>query len=159
MKSEQQILEDINVIEENTLLTAGALLRKYNHNMRDYLAAFVADICDVNVCDMLQASSPSSIVFARWLYWYAYRYMTNESYDTIAVKLGKPRMFTPTNISLSVTKMSMMINNEPIWGKRWSITKKVVKAILRTSDSEMNGAPIKVKITHPKGVSVELKQE
>ena len=158
MDNDSRASKEVRDIEEKTIATAIGLLKKYNHDINDYLAANIAAICDVDVNDMLQASTPNSIVFARWLYWYAYRYMTNDSFETMANKLSAKRKFTSVNISIAVTKMSMMISNEAIWTKRWSIVKKIVKAILE-DDSLNVDEVVKVKVVYPKNVLIELKQE
>jgi hypothetical protein len=84
--------------------------------------------------------------------------MTNENYDSIARKTGTKRKFTVGSIGYCISKMSMMVESEPIWVKRWTIIKRVIKAILE-SDNDMNKEvteTLTLKVQPPKGVDVKL---
>ena len=94
---------------------------------------------------------------ARWLFWYAYRYMTNETYEKIS-KLSESmykRKFTKTCVASSVNKMYSLIEQQPIWRKRWTIVKRIIKL-----QNEMVFEPqIPITITIPKNVELTIKKE
>ena len=110
---------------------------------------------------MLTNSSVAYLAQARWLYWYAIRYMTNETYDKIAVRTTAKSgcSFTPNGIGQSINKMAALINSEPIWVKRWTIIKRIIK--LR--DAPANGfepqETVTMYVTAPKGIKVEIKTD
>ena len=48
-------------------------------DINKYLSDFVAALCEVPKSSMLSNTHVAYCAHARYLYWYAYRYMTNES--------------------------------------------------------------------------------
>lgn len=150
---------DMTKIERSTIDAACGLLRQYNIELRRYLVVLVAGLCDVSADDMMTNTKNITIVQARWLYWYAYRYMTNESYDSIA-RRNSWRRFAPSCIAAACSKMAMMISNGTIWTKRWAYLKKIIRIM---TDAEKQGELFKdsvmVKVIAPKGIQVEIKNE
>lgn len=158
MKSDEQIKKELKDIDAFTVQNVCDTLRLYNKATKEYLACFVAAVCDVSVDDMLTDTKHLQNSHARWLYWLAYRYMTNENYDSIARKTGTKRLFTVGSVGYCISKMSMMVESEPIWVKRWIIIKRVIKAILDNGDVAPNELPttLTLKVLPPQGVDVKL---
>jgi len=158
MKTDKEIQMDVERIDTNTINVVCDTLRRYNSDTREYLANIVASVCDVTFEEMMQDTKHLYNAHARWLFWYAYRYMTNESYDSIANKTKEYRKFTEACVGICISKMSMMIEQEPIWKKRWILTKRVIKAILDNGNDGIMDIPnvITLKVTPPKGVDIKL---
>jgi hypothetical protein len=118
----------------------------------------VASVCDVDVDEMLTDTKHLQNSHARWFFWFAYRYMTNENYDSIARKTGTKRKFTVGSIGYCISKMSMMVESEPIWVKRWTIIKRVIKAILDNGGDNIGARQetLTFKVQPPKGIDVKL---
>ena len=110
-------------------------LRQHEDDIRAYLADFVAAVCGVEREEMFSNSDTACFAHARYLYWYAYRYMTGEAYEKMArqVPNGGHR-FVLRSIQNGVNKMSMMIEEQPLWKKRWTIIKRIIK--LRGQEDE-----------------------
>ena len=161
IKSDEQIKSDWEHLENDNIEKACEYLRKYEGDIEDYVADIVASLCNVDVDKMLSDTSVAYLAQARWLYWYALRYMTNETYDKIAERTTRKSeyRFTPNGIGQSINKMSAMIVNEPMWTKRWIILKRIIK--LRDTVIKEKGEmeTVTMKIIAPKGVKVELKNE
>lgn len=161
IKSDEQIKSDWEHLENDNVEKACEYLRRYEGDIEDYVAEIVASLCNVDVNKMLSDTSVAYLAQARWLYWYALRYMTNETYEKIAERTMQktPYRFTPNGIGQSINKMSAMIVNEPIWTKRWIILKRIIK--LRDTVIKEKGdiETVTMKIIAPKGVKVELKNE
>lgn len=105
------------------------LVRECEYNVQEYLANTVASLCDVDVDTMMSNCDKIYIAQARWLFWYAYRYMTNETYEKIG-EMSRTRgkhPFTTNTIGQAINKMSALIESEPIWKKRWMIIKRIIK--------------------------------
>ena len=155
MKTDEQILETENIEK------ACDLLRQHESRIEDYMADIVASLCNVDCAAMLTNSSVAYLAQARWLYWYAIRYMTNETYDKIAMRTTAKSgcKFTPNGIGQSINKMALLVAQEPIWVKRWTIIKHIIKLrdMVVKEKSEME--TVTMKIIAPKGVKVELKNE
>ena len=104
-------------------------LRLCEISIQDYLADFVASICDVKKERMFDATDIVFLAHARWFYWYCYRYMTSESYDKIAAQdFHGGHSFNSRTVQNGVNKMSTMIDNEPLWRLRWRTLKQIIKA-------------------------------
>ena len=161
MKTDEQIKNDWQRLETENIEKACDLLRQHESRIEDYMADIVASLCNVDCAEMLTNSSVAYLAQARWLYWYAIRYMTNETYDKIAIRTTAKSgcKFTPNGIGQSINKMALLVAQEPIWVKRWAIIKRIIKlrdtAVKEKSEMET----VTMKIIAPKGVKVELKNE
>ena len=161
MKTDEQIKNDWQKLETENIEKACDLLRQHESRIEDYMADIVASLCNVDCAAMLTNSSVAYLAQARWLYWYAIRYMTNETYDKIAMRTTAKSgcKFTPNGIGQSINKMALLAAQEPIWVKRWTIIKHIIKLrdMVVKEKSEME--TVTMKIIAPKGVKVELKNE
>lgn len=158
MKSDNDIAQDLKDIDQQTVDVVCDLLRQYSTKTSMYLANMVASVCDVDVDEMLTDTKHLQNSHARWFFWFAYRYMTNENYDSIARKTGTKRRFTVGSIGYCISKMSMMVESEPIWVKRWTIIKRVIKAILDNGGDNIGARQetLTFKVQPPKGIDVKL---
>lgn len=162
MTNDNQLQADIQEIDNETIERVCSILRSYNKKTSAYLANIVAAICDVDSQEMLIDTKHLYNSHARWFYWYAYRYMTNESYDSIARKHECFRKFTESCVGICISKISMMIDQESIWKKRWVLVKRVIKAILHNNDNQecINyDKEVVVKVVPPKGVNIKFQVE
>lgn len=156
MKTDEQIKDELKRIDTHVIQSVCNILRQYNKETRDYLADVVAAVCDVTLEDLMTDTKHLHNSHARWFFWYAYRYMTNESYSSIAKRTSSWRKFTESCVGICVGKMSMMIDNEPIWKKRWVIVKRIIKQSYNLIEDE---AQEPIKIIVPQNANVELKRE
>ena len=153
--SEEQLSEILAENDENVVSDVCNILAGHGNLIISSLADFVASMCHVDKDAMFANNTTLVVSQARWLFWYAYRYMTNETYCKIGKETGAlyGREFTQFGVSSGVGKMSVLIEKEPIWRKRWSIIKRIIK--------EYNGEekPEPVKVFVPKNVNVEVIKE
>lgn len=148
-------------LEENERITMQCVcdtLRQYGSRTRIYLADFIAALCDVEKERMFSDCKDLDVAQARGLFFYAYRYMTNETYKKIG-ELSKDvygKVFTKMGVAESVNKMYELIEQQPIWRKRWTIVKRIIK---QTNTLVEDEAQEPIKIIIPKNANVELKRE
>jgi hypothetical protein len=147
-------------LEENERLMMQSVqetLRNYNHRIRFYIADVVSSLCDIDKERMFSDTKDHDVAHARALYWYAYRYMTGETYEQIG-KTTKDlygKEFTKIGVATGVNRMCRFINEQPIWNKRWAILKHIIK-IQNSMVIEPN---IPITITVPKNVELNIKRE
>jgi len=84
------------------------------------LVELVSEVCDVSIEEIFAEEKRVHCVHARWLYWYALRYITGESYEIIS----RPRYFctrkyTSNAVGVGVKNIGEMMAREPLWHKRW----------------------------------------
>lgn len=158
MKTDEQIKADWMRLDDENLRMACEYLSRCESDVEDYLAETVASLCNIDVADMLSDTSTTYLAYPRWLYWYAVRYLTNETYEKIALRTEKKYgyKFSPNGIGQSINKMAALITREPIWTKRWTIIKHIIK--LRDTN-EMHQDTVTMRLIAPKGVKVELRTE
>lgn len=158
MKTDEQIKADWKRMENENIEKACEYLSKCESDVEDYMAETIAAMCNISVEDMLSDASTAYLAYPRWLYWYAIRYITNETYEKIAIRTEKKSgyRFTTNGIGQSINKMNALISREPIWTKRWTIIKHIIK--LREVN-EFGHEELSVRVITPKGVKVELKTE
>jgi hypothetical protein len=126
--NDEQIKDDWAVLDSINIEQACNYLRNHEQDIQRYLINLVAALCDVDVRDMLGDNDIVYNAHARWLFWYAYRYMTSESYEKIAKDTAyNGRPFHLRTIQSGVNKMAMMIAQEDIWQRRWKIIKRIIK--------------------------------
>ena len=133
-------------------------LQIHNNNVIESLRDCVAWICDIPVEEMEKSTS----IYAsqtRWLFWYAYRYVTNESYLKMSETLKTPRKkFVGRAIQQGVTKMSMMIECEPVWRKRWDYIKQVIKQKYGEDENVDNTITICVPLHLKEKIKIQIKE-
>lgn len=121
-------------IENDMVNNICDMVRSYNRSVQDYLAEIVAELCEVSVEDMMNKEDRLHCNHARWLFWYAYRNMTNDTFEHIATVTEKyGRRYTLQGINSAVNKMSSLITDNTVWTKRWI----VIKRIIRTRDTNL----------------------
>lgn len=143
--SDEEVKKGWASVDSENLEQALFHLRKCGIAVSEYLADAVASLCGVDTKEMMTNRNSAHISQPRWLYWYAYRYMTGESYTKMASDLSaSTKGFTINGIRVGVEKMSAMIESEPMWRKRWTIIKRIIK--LREQDSECTRNTIVVQV-------------
>lgn len=153
--TEEEIKQNLEENERITMNCVCDALSAYGGRIRLYLADFIASLCNVEKEKMFSTCNNLDVAQARWLFWYAYRYMTNETYEKIGKLSGDlyGKTFTKVGVAASVNKMYELIEQQPIWRKRWLIVKRIIK-ISNTLIEEQENQPIKIII--PKNANVEL---
>ena len=111
-------------------------LQSCEQDIKNHLADFVSALCGVQKDSMLSNTHVAYCAHARYMYWYAYRYMTNESYEKIAtLSCEDGHKYTQSAISTGINRMSVMIEQEPPWNKRWLIVKRIIN-VIKTQERE-----------------------
>ena len=156
--TEEEIKQELANNEQRMIECVCDALSNYKLDMRTYLARFVSALCDVEIERMFSDDNHLDVAQARWLFWYAYRYMTGETYEKIG-KLSEKiygKSFTKVGVASSVNKMYELIEQQPIWRKRWTIIKRIIK---QSESLIEENAQKPIKIIIPKDANVELKRE
>ena len=161
MKSDDEIKRDWQQLETENIEKACELLRQHESRIEDYIADIVASLCNVDCTEMLTNSSTAYLAQARWLYWYAIRYMTNETYDKIALRTTAKSgcSFTPNGIGQSINKMALLVAQEPIWIKRWTIIKHIIKLRDANQQDFVPQETVTMRVIAPKNIKVEIKTD
>lgn len=155
---------------EDSVKAITEVLRRYEYDMQAVLADIVASLCDVNVTDMLSSSNKQYLSQARWLFWYAYRVLTQETYEKIAVRTTVDgHTFRPQSIFIGINNMGRMIsaaNN--VWYMRWEMIKSIIKEDKNNAVANgrkgidggdmgnMEERKMKVKIVVPENVELDI---
>ena len=156
--TEEEIKQELVNNEQRMIECVCNALSNYEIDMRTHLARFVSALCDVEIERMFSDDNHLDVAQARWLFWYAYRYMTGETYEKIG-KLSERiygKSFTKVGVASSVNKMYELIEQQPIWRKRWTIIKRIIK---QSESLIEENAQKPIKIIIPKDANVELKRE
>lgn len=161
MKSDEEIKKDWARLENDNIRMACEYLSRHESDIEDYVAEIVASLCNIDVEKMLSDTSVAYIAQPRWLYWYAIRYMTNETYEKIAQRTFDKcgTNFTPNGIGQSINKMATLISQEPMWTKRWTIIKHIIKLRDVNVQEFVPQETITMCVRPPKGIKVVLKTE
>ena len=135
-------------------------LKQQEEDVRMFLADCVAAICGIERDDMFSSSDISCFAHARYLYWYAYRYMTGESYEKMERQNPKGgHRFVLRSIQNGVSRMSMMIENESLWKRRWNIIKRIIKLREQEDDYIDKTIVIQVPKTLKGKVNISIKDK
>lgn len=164
MKTEQEIRAEIDALEHDNIDRICELLKGHEKSIRSYLADFVANLCDVSVERMLSETSIAYLSQSRAFFWYSLRYMHNETYTELSIHTQEISgvFFTPNGIGQSVNKIASLIDKEPVWQKRWTVIRRLIKLYHEsTGASRGSGESIKLVVRKPHDVSinVEFKNE
>ena len=156
--TEEEIKQNLEENERTTMNCVCDTLSAYGGRIRIYLADFIAALCNVEKERMFSDCKDLDVAQARGLFFYAYRYMTGETYRKIG-ELSKDvygKAFTKVGVAESVNKTYTLIEQQPIWRKRWTIVKRIIK---QTNTLVEDEAKEPIKIIIPKNANVELKRE
>lgn len=128
-KTDEEIRSDLERMENFHVDMAIEHLTQHEKDFQAYLYDFAISLCGVSKSDMRLNSNSGHIAHARWFFWYAYRYMTNETYKKIAniTKDLVGKTYSSVCINDGANRMSMMIETEPLWKKRWVIISRIIK--------------------------------
>jgi hypothetical protein len=153
----EQLKSRLNENERNAIVGICKILADYEGNICDHIADFVSSLCCITKERMFSDSKSIDVAQARGLFFYAYRYMTANTYDKIGRITGETygKRFTPEGVKSSIVKMSELIESNPIWSKRWSILKIIIKS-QKVGIDELS-VPITIKV--PKNVTATIKKE
>lgn len=155
--TEEQIKMSLNENDSNTAQRVCEALRDYGSNARQHLADFVASLCNIDKERMQSKCNDLDVAQCRWMFWFAYRFMTNETYDKIG-RISEQlygKRYTKVGVSIGVSKMSSLIEQNSMWKKRWTIIKRVIKE----SNETLVEPPTPITITIPKNVELTIKKE
>lgn len=128
---------------------------KHELSVHDHLADIVASLCNIDKMTMLGSSEKAYVAQVRWLFWYAYRYMTGETFE----KIGRMthdcggHKFASNGIGQGVNKMSALINSDPIWQRRWTTVKRIIKLREQESEVKVDNA---ITINIPRGLREKI---
>lgn len=159
-KTEEQIKSEWGKIDEQNIEKACQLLKKQTTDTQYYLARCIASVCNIEEKDMFARNDGVHVTHARWLYWYAYRYMTREPCKCISrhtAIFGKT--YREQSIARCIGKMGQMIENEPIWGKRWIIIKRIIKLRDTKEESIDNTITINISRELKDKIKIEIKEK
>lgn len=159
---ERYALEMMEKTEREIIESVCALLQGHEKGIQYWVAYFVASLCGVDFKKMLCGCNTIKIVQARWLFWYAYRYMTNDTYAKIAetTSLYYGKKFSLAGVAVGINKISLMIESEPMWKKRWIIVKRIIKTYQDNDFTRENeDKTVTLMVIPPKGINIKLKTE
>lgn len=87
--------------------------------INDSLLTFILSICNVTTQDFMTKSNQYNSQ-VKWLYWYACRYIKNETYLKISQRQTLRKQYTLDAVRKGVERMSDLINTDIIWNERWN---------------------------------------
>ena len=149
-KTEEEINNDIERLRDYHIRKALEHLHKHEQAIVEYMADFVASLCDVRKEDIHSDSDVVYIAHARWLYWYACRYLMNESYSKMSEQSSRNgHTFSIRTIQNGTSKMATMVEDEPTWKRRWSIVRHIIKLY---NDTTVHKQDNTIVIQVPKGM-------
>lgn len=156
---EQVATDKASNAEDKVLEKVCAILNGYESRITVWLAELTAAICGVDAKAMLSRNGTHPVAQARWLYWYAYRYVFNATYAEIGRQATyySKRRHSAQNVASSIQKISLMIEQEPLWTHRWNVLKKILKtATKETAKAKWKeDATVEVRIIAPANVKIE----
>lgn len=134
---------------------------KDKYGIGNYIAEQVAELCGISTDEMFSSSNARHTAHARWLYWYAYQYMTKDDYGTISrFSPNNGRVFSRSSISYGVSCMSMMVEREYAWKGRWKTIKHAIKTIRGDDEEEIDRTiVIRVPKDLKKKINIEIKEK
>lgn len=153
-RDDDDVLKSWQTIDDITINGVCELLNKYNYSLLDNLIRFVSAVCNLDPIDMLSISDKIYVSQSRWLLWYAYRYMTHESYEKVAERTCvEGHVFNTRSVAAGIEKMAHIIETEEVWQKRWLVIKKIIK-LWRSNDNDDSKEII---VTIPNYMDVKVK--
>lgn len=164
-QKESEAKERLQEMSNDNVEQICELLHSRERDVQEYLAHFVASLCDIEYESMIGIKESNVKTYyaaqCRYLFWYAYRYMTNEPYEKMAQRLGKfGRKFSTTGIISGVNKMAQMTEQDSIWRNRWMTLKRIIRMYNETTTTAIpqfdEPSVVRVVVYKPSNVTVEV---
>ena len=148
MRRDSDIIDDWKKIDSISSSETIQDLSRRRESEQEYLLYCLCAECGVSREEIAQKNkSKFHIIHYRWLFWYAYRYMTNESFLKIAeISRRFGHAYDHRSIRHGVDSIGTMIAREPHWARRWEALKHII--MLRNTIVE-NLFPQKITIQIP----------
>ena len=128
IKSDSETKQDWMTLDDENVKRICEMVRSYERDIQDYLAEMVASLCDLEAHEMMTKDDRIHCTHARWLFWYAYRHMTNDTFEHLSqITERYGRKYSLQAINTAVNKMSALIIDNTIWTKRWTVLKRIIK--------------------------------
>lgn len=163
--NEKTMKSEIDSLRNKSFKEIEKILRRYDYNEQDMIATFVASLCDVDVADMLSVTNNAQISQARWLYWFALRYYTHDTYQSISERTKMDgHAFASAGIGVCIGKMSDLIETDDVWKRRWVVTRRMIRLMSDPNDYQLNdfsynSQKYKLMLTVPKGMKGNIEIE
>ena len=116
-------------IHEESVKEIRSVLKRYEYNVQEHLAEIVASFCGVET-DAIFSKKRLDMdkIQARWLFLYAYRYMTGKTYKGVVKTLREMGMkMSVRGVALSINNMSKLIETDHGWRCKWTVLKGIIK--------------------------------
>lgn len=140
-KTDSEIVQDWKKNESDKMNEICSLILEQEHSVQDYLADTVAALCDLTTQDMMTKKGSLHCNHARWLFWYAYRYMTNDTFEHISQFTARyGYKYSLQGITAAVNKMSNLIMSDTVWTTRWNKVKRIIKLRDRVNELDFQEA-------------------
>lgn len=170
MKTDNEIKNEWLKLERKSFKEIEQILQNFTFNEQVMVGSFVATLCGVDYSDLFVENKRQQNTHARWLYWYAIRYMTGETYERISVRTYFDGCrFSGQNIGIGISKMNKMIGTEYEWKRRWKIIKHFIdlkedpESYHENDFSNPMSMKYKLSLNVPKGmkknIEVEVKED
>lgn len=163
MKNDNEIKNEWGDLRKKSFKEIEMVLRKYDYDAQTMVASFCASICNVDVADMLSPSDNLYVKQTRWLYMFAIRYMTHETYDAIAKRMMIDGCtITKDGVRKGIERMAELIDNDDTWLGRWVVIKRMIKLKNNPHDYPLSDftdpmpEKYKVTISVPKGMGKNI---
>ena len=126
--NEEKVKRDWRNMREKDFDEISTILSNMDYDMQTMIGSFVASICHVDYADLHSMNNKQEVTHARWLYWYALRWWSDESYERISERtMMDGRRFTSANIGIGITKMVKMTSVQGMWRDRFAVVKKFIR--------------------------------
>lgn len=116
-------------IHDKSVREIRSALNRYEYNIQEHLADVVASFCGVDT-EAIFSKKRLDIdkIQARWLFLYAYRYMTGKTYKGVVKTLREMGLhLSVRGVALSINKMARLIKSDHGWRCKWTILKGIIK--------------------------------
>lgn len=123
--NKNEIVNELNEKDQKVVSDVCNILSQYDFDVKQCLEEIVCSLCNIDHDKLWSRTRNLAVVQARWLFWYAYRFISNDSHQSIANITT--RKFATSCVGQSITKMSMLISSDTIWSRRWIILKQILK--------------------------------
>lgn len=149
MINEESVKAELREVQDVAMKEIDLALSKVDYDIQNMLSKYVASVCNVEEGDMLAPVSNLHATQARWLYWYALRYMTGATYDHIAeMSAFDGAQVRAVSVSKGIAKISVLIDRDRSWTARWRVIKHIIK-LVGDVDKEEKKSDYRVQIHVP----------
>lgn len=125
--NDKKLAQDFACMKDDSFKEINEILRRHDYDWYISISYFISSIFGIDSTDLLSKDKSLSVVYARWMFWYALYTFCGKSYKSIAEFSGiDGASFIPATVKDGIRRIKEKIDTEPFFHEKWYVIKSII---------------------------------